>query len=31
VSNDPVGFSKALALSLDLQATVKDNVVKLSR
>jgi transmembrane sensor len=31
VSNDPIGFSKALAVSLDLQATVKDNVVRLSR
>jgi transmembrane sensor len=31
VSNDPVGFSKALAVSLDLQTTVKDNVVLISR
>jgi transmembrane sensor len=31
VSNDPVGFSKALAVSLDLQVTVNDNVVRLSR
>jgi hypothetical protein len=31
VSNDPVGFAKALALSLDLHATVHDNFVRLSR
>jgi transmembrane sensor len=31
VSNDPIGFSKAVALSLGLRAAVKDDAVKLSR
>jgi transmembrane sensor len=31
VSNDPIGFSKAVALSLGLRAEVKDDAVKLSR
>lgn len=31
VSNDPVGFSKAVALSLGLHAEVSDNAVRLSR
>ena len=31
VSNDPIGFSKAVALSLGLRAEVNDDAVKLSR
>jgi transmembrane sensor len=31
VSNDPVGFAKAAALSLDLHAVVGENTVRLSR
>lgn len=31
VSNDPIGFAKAVALSLGLQADVGQNVVRLSR
>jgi transmembrane sensor len=31
VSNDPIGFSKAVALSLGLRAEVKDDAVELSR
>lgn len=31
VSNDPVGFSKAVALSLGLRAEVRGNVVRLTR
>ena len=31
VSNDPIGFAKAAALSLDLRADVGENVIRLSR
>ena len=31
VSNDPIGFAKAAALSLGLTADVGENVVRLSR
>ncbi len=31
VSNDPIGFARAVAVSLDLQAEVRDNEVRLTR